>query len=34
MYLKIDFSKKGMIKKYGGKWNNEHKLGVYYKKYL
>ena len=26
VYLKIDFSKKGMIKKYGGKWNNEHKL--------
>ena len=26
VYLKIDFSKKGMIKEYGGKWNKEHKL--------
>ena len=26
VYLKIDFSKKDMIKEYGGKWNKEHKL--------
>jgi uncharacterized protein YkuJ len=26
VYLKVDFSKKDLIKEYGGKWNNEHKL--------
>jgi uncharacterized protein YkuJ len=26
VYLKIDFSKKEVIKEYGGKWNKEHKL--------
>ncbi len=35
-YLKVEFSRKDLIKGYGGKWNNEHKLwyiknSIYYK---